>query len=43
MDNSINDKSYNHITFLSKSTNFDYLFNNKTFADGTPFGIKEEE
>ena len=39
----IMEKFYTHITFLSKSTNFDYLFKNKTFADGEPFGIKEEE
>ena len=39
----IMEKFYTHITFLSKSTNFDYLFKNKTFIDGTPFGIKEEE
>ena len=40
----ISDKDYyTLITFLSKSADFDYLFKNKTFIDGTPFGIKEEE
>lgn len=39
----IKDKYYNDITLLSKSTKFNYLFKNKIFADGTPFGIKEEE
>lgn len=39
----IKDKYYTPITFLSKSTNFDCLFKNKTFIDDSPFGIKEEE
>ena len=39
----IRDKYYTHITLLGKSTDFDYLFNIYTFADGTPFGIKKEE
>ena len=39
----IKDKYYFNITILGKSTDFNYLFKNKTFADGTPFGIKEEE
>ena len=39
----IMEKFYTHITILGKSTDFNYLFKNKTFIDGTPFGIKEEE
>ena len=39
----IMEKFYTHITLLGKSTDFNYLFKNKTFIDGTPFGIKEEE
>ena len=39
----IRDKYYTHINLLGKSTDFDYLFNIYTFADGTPYGIKEEE
>ena len=39
----IRDKYYTHINLLGKSTDFDYLFKIYTFADGTPFGIKEEE
>ena len=39
----IGEKHYTHITILGKSTDFNYLFKNKTFIDGTPFGIKEEE
>ena len=27
---------------ISDDTNFEDLFNKYTFADGTPFGIKEE-
>ena len=38
-----NNDNYNLVTHLGKSTNFDYLFKTYTFADGTPFGIKEEE
>lgn len=37
-----NNDNYNLITYLSKSTDFDYLFKTYTFADGTPFGIQEE-
>ena len=39
----IMEKFYTHITLLGKSTDFNYLFKNKTFIDGTPFGIKEEK
>ena len=39
----IRDKYYTHINLLGSSSDFDYLFNIYTFADGTPFGIKEEE
>ena len=39
----IGEKHYTHIPILGKSTDFNYLFKNKTFIDGTPFGIKEEE
>ena len=39
----IRDKYYTHINLLGKSTDFDYLFKIYTFADGTPFGIKEEK
>ena len=39
----IRDKYYTHINLLGKSTDFDYLFKIYTFADGTPYGIKEEE
>ena len=38
-----NNDTYNLVTYLSKSTDFNYLFKTYTFADGTPFGIKEEE
>ena len=38
-----NNDNYNLVTYLSKNTDFDYLFKNYTFADGTPYGIKEEE
>ena len=38
-----NNDNYNLVTYLSKRTDFDYLFKTYTFADGTPFGIKEEE
>ena len=38
----IRDKYYTHINLLGKSTDFDYLFKIYTFADGTPFGIKED-
>ena len=34
--------SYFPISFGDNS-DFDYLFENRIFADGTPFGIKEEE
>ena len=34
--------SYYPISFGDNS-DFDYLFENRIFADGTPFGIKEEE
>ena len=33
--------AYFKIDGLCKNTNFDYLFENRIFADGTPFGIKE--
>ena len=39
----IRDKYYTHINLLGKSTDFDYLFKIYTFADGAPYGIKEEE
>lgn len=39
----INEKFYTHIKILGNSTDFDYLFKNKTFIDGALFGIKEEE
>ena len=39
----IKDKYYTHINLLCKNTDFNYLFKNKTFIDGTPFGIEEEE
>ena len=39
----IKDKYYTPITIVGDITVFDYLFKNKTFADGEPFGIKEEE
>lgn len=34
--------SYSPISFGDNS-DFDYLLENRIFADGTPFGIKEEE
>ena len=37
-----NRNSYFPISFGDNS-NFDYLFEDRIFADGTPFGIKEEE
>ena len=30
------------INLISENTDFDHLFNTYTFADGTPYGIKEE-
>lgn len=39
----VNGKYYHNINLLDKNTDFDYLFKIHTFADGTPFGIKEEE
>ena len=33
--------AYFTIDGLCKNTNFNYLFENRIFADGTPFGIKE--
>ena len=36
-----NNDNYNLVTYLSKNTDFDYLFKTYTFVDGTPFGIKE--
>lgn len=39
----IKGKYYHNINLLDKNTDFDYLFKIHTFADGTPFGIKEEE
>lgn len=39
----IRDNYYNHINRLGKSIDFYNLFKIYTFADGTPFGIKEEE
>ena len=38
-----NNNDYNLVTHLDNNTNFEYRFKNYTFADGTPFGIKEEE
>ena len=38
-----NNDNYNLVTYLSKSTDFDYLFKTYIFADETSFGIKEEE
>ena len=39
----IRDKHYAHINLLGNNTDFEHRFNYFTFADGTPFGIKEEE
>ena len=39
----IRDNYYNHINRLGKSTDFYNLFKIYTFADGIPYGIKEEE
>ena len=39
----IRDNYYNNINRLDKSTDFDYRFTNYLFADGTPYGINEEE
>lgn len=39
----VNGKYYHNINLLGKNTDFNYLFKIHTFADGTPFGIKEEE
>ena len=33
---------YSIISIFEKSTDFNYLFKNKTFINGTLFGIKEE-
>ena len=38
-----NNNDYNLVTHLDNNTDFEYRFKNYTFADGTPFGIKEEE
>ena len=38
-----NNNDYNLITHLDNNTDFEYRFKNYLFADGTPFGIKEEE
>ena len=38
-----NNNNYNLITHLDNNTDFEYRFKNYLFADGTPFGIKEEE
>ena len=34
---------YTNISILTNKTVFDYFFTIYVFADGTPFGIKEEE
>lgn len=39
----IRDNYYNHINRFGKSTDFYNLFKIYTFADGTPYGIQEEE
>lgn len=39
----IRDKYYTHINLLGKSIDFYNLFKIYTFADGTPYGINEEE
>ena len=39
-----NDKgSYLTLTFIDNTTDLEHQFNRYKFADGTPFGIKEEE
>ena len=38
-----NNNDYNLVTHLDNNTDFEYRFKNYIFADGTPFGIKEEE
>ena len=38
-----NNNDYNLVTHLDNNTDFEYRFRNYLFADGTPFGIKEEE
>ena len=39
----IKDGHYTNISILTNKTVFDFLFTTYRFADGTPFGIKEEE
>ena len=36
------DKNYTSISSMNNRRDFSYMFNNFTFADGSPFGIKEE-
>ena len=38
-----NNDYYFSINFVGDNSNFNYYFKNYLFADGTPFGIKEEE
>ncbi len=38
----IDSSSYFTIEGICDNSDFEYLFENKIFADGTPFGIKEE-
>lgn len=38
-----NEDSYYSINRIDDETDFNYYFNIYLFADGTPFGIKEEE
>ena len=38
-----NEDRYYFINLIDDETDFDYLFKTYTFADGTPYGIKEEE
>ena len=37
-----NEDRYYFINLIDDETDFDYLFKTYTFADGTPYGIKEE-
>ena len=36
------DKNYTSISSMNNRRDFSYMFNNFIFADGLPFGIKEE-
>ena len=37
------DRNYYYPIRFGDNSDFDYLFENRIFADGTPFGIKENE